>query len=372
MNVSEAWKRTPRFVKILSVPIVLLIALYLAIAVSFWSDDQFWVEREDAVMPVWVEGNIESGVFVVFNHGGPGSVGTLESIIEVSPGDGQLGNESPIKVLEDQYAVVYWDQRHSGMSKGSADPNDSTPDSFGEDLALVIDELEARYDVQSLFLIGQSWGHTVATSYLASLDSWAENQARIDGYIAYKGNQELQQAYVVARERILAHAEEQIANGHDVDFWQEAEEYYQQRAVISEPADFMHHIGYTYAVMDSSISLTSRIMASVRASLFSPFNGLRLAPNNSKTVQAEDFMSYLVSDTSMTDVIPRIEVPTLLVYGRNDLVAPVEVGEFIYEEIATSEADKELLVLEQSRHGAESEDIDKFQTAIMRFIEEHR
>ncbi|MDJ0663965.1 MAG: alpha/beta hydrolase [Acidimicrobiia bacterium] len=376
MDIRGAVKRWPRWVKVLSavilVPVFLLTGLYLSIAVSFWPDDYFWVEREDAVMPVWVEGNIDSGVFVVFNHGGPGSVGTLESIIEVSPGNGQMGNESPIKVLEEQYAVVYWDQRHSGMSKGSADPNDSTPDSFGEDLALVVDELDARYDIQSLFLIGQSWGHTVATSYLANLEEWADNQARVDGYIAYKGNQELQQAYVVARERILVHAQEQVTNGVDVEYWQEAEEFYEQRPVITEATDFMHHIEYTYGVMDSSISLMSRIMNSVRASLFSPFNGLRLAPNNSKTVQAEEFMSYIVSDTSLTDVIPRIEVPTLLVYGRNDLVAPVEVGEFIYTEIGTSDADKELVVLEQSRHGAEDEDVAKFQAAIVRFIEEYR
>ena len=376
MNILGAVKRTPRWVKILSavilVPVFLLTGLYLSITVSSWPEDYFWVEREEATMPVWVRGNIDSGVFVVFNHGGPGSVGTLESIIEVNPGDGNLGNESPIKVLEEEYAVVYWDQRHSGMSKGSADPDDSTPDSFGEDLALVIDELESRYDIESLFIIGQSWGHTVATSYLANLDSWEENQARVDGYIAYKGNQELQQAYVVARERILAHAEEQVANGVDVEYWQEAAEFYEQRPVISEATDFMHHIEYTYGVMDSSISLMSRITNSVRASLFSPFNGLRLAPNNSKTVQSEEFMSYIVSDTSLTDVIPRIEVPTLLVYGRNDLVAPVEVGEFIYNEIGTSQADKELVVLERSRHGAEDDDIAEFQAAIIGFIEEYR
>jgi esterase/lipase len=99
---------------------------------------------------------------------------------------------------------------------------------------------------------------------------------------------------------------------------------------------------------------------------------LPVAPNNSRTVQAEDFMSYIVSDTSLSDVIGRIEVPTLLVYGRNDLIAPVEVGEFIYNEISTSAEDKELLVLEESRHGAEDDDVAKFQTAMIAFIEDHR
>ena len=55
-----------------------------------------------------------------------------------------------------------------------------------------------------------------------------------------------------------------------------------------------------------------------------------------------------------------------------DLVAPVKVGEFIYNEISTDKADKELLVLEQSRHGAENGDIEIMQRAIIEFIEKYR
>ena len=74
----------------------------------------------------------------------------------------------------------------------------------------------------------------------------------------------------------------------------------------------------------------------------------------------------------MREVIHRIHVPTLLVYGEKDLIAPVGVGEFIYSEIDTDEAYKALLVLEQSRHGAENGDIEIMQRAIIEFIEEYR
>ena len=183
MSIIERMKRVPIFVKILSLPIILLVVVYLSVVVSFWPKDYFWVERKNAIMPVWVRGNIESGVFIIFNHGGPGSSGTLESIIEVNPANGRFDQESPFKILESRYAMVYWDQRHSGLSKGSADPNDSRPEDFGEDLATVIDELEMRYDVQRIFLIGQSWGHCVAASYMTYVDDWSANQEKIDGYI---------------------------------------------------------------------------------------------------------------------------------------------------------------------------------------------
>ena len=74
----------------------------------------------------------------------------------------------------------------------------------------------------------------------------------------------------------------------------------------------------------------------------------------------------------MREVIHRIHVPTLLVYGEKDLIAPVEVGKFIYSEIDTDEADKALLVLEQSRHGAEDGDIEIMQRAIIEFTEKYR
>ena len=76
-----------------------------------------------------------------------------------------LDHQSPLQILEKDFAMVYWDQRHSGMSKGSADPNDSRPEDFGNDLAVVIQELQNRYTIKKIFLIGQSWGHFVATSY---------------------------------------------------------------------------------------------------------------------------------------------------------------------------------------------------------------
>ena len=103
MSALRTLKRVPVFVRILAILIILLAVGYLSLVVSFWPKDYFWVERKNAIMPVWVRGNIESGVFIIFNHGGPGSCGTLESIIEVSPGNGRLDHESPFKILENRH-----------------------------------------------------------------------------------------------------------------------------------------------------------------------------------------------------------------------------------------------------------------------------
>jgi hypothetical protein len=43
------------------------------------AENDFWIEREDARMPVWARGNIESSILIVFNHGRP--VGSTASSI---------------------------------------------------------------------------------------------------------------------------------------------------------------------------------------------------------------------------------------------------------------------------------------------------
>ena len=101
MIILRIWRKLNIGIKVVSIVILLLIIFYLTLVVSIWPEHYFWVDRKDASMPVWVRGNIDSGVFIVFNHGGPGSSGTLESIIEVNPGNGQLGHPSPLKVFED-------------------------------------------------------------------------------------------------------------------------------------------------------------------------------------------------------------------------------------------------------------------------------
>ncbi len=357
------------------IPLIIigLILIFIGlITISIWPKNYFWIERENAKMPVWVKGNIDSGVFIIFIHGGPGSSGTLESIIEVAPANGNLDHKSPINEFEKNYAVVYWDQRHAGMSKGKVDPNKSKMDDFGKDLALVIDELKQRFEINSLFIMGQSFGHAVAVDYLTSQENWFENQLKITGYINYKGNHEQDMAYRVAREKVLLFAKNRISENNEIEYWQKAVSFYTPREKMTEISDIMYHSMYVETMMDSSISLSERILSSVKASILSPFNGLRYYPNNKKTTEADAFMEQIVFDRSLSTTINRLKLPTLLLYGQHDLIAPVEVGDFIYEEIGTEKNDKKLVILSESRHGAEGSDIEIFQQEVTSFIEKYR
>ena len=328
----------------------------------------FWIERANARMPVWVRGNIASGIFLIHIHGGPGSCGIAEALFEVSPGDGNFHQLSPLRALETDYAVVYWDQRHSGMSSGKADPNETRIEDFGEDFALVVRSLRERYEVRHVFLLGASWGHSVALSYLTLIDGWRENQAKIDGYIIYKANHEADAPFQASRAKIVEVAQREVAARRDVEYWQSALEFYRSKPVLTEREEFLAHDHYATRAMGVSYPLPARAWASFRASIFTPLNGWKFYLNNRRLMRAERFWSWVSTDRTLSGTVQRVAIPTLLIYGQRDLIAPPEVGQGIYGAIQTPPEKKQFLLLPNSRHGAEGPDIGLMQTGIREFI----
>jgi proline iminopeptidase len=90
---------------------------------------------------------------IVFLHGGPG--GDYRSLLRMA---GRYDGYS----LADQYYLVYWDQRGTGLSKRH-NRGVLTIDRYVEDL----DSLVNRYSPgRAVYLIGESWGGMFATKYI--------------------------------------------------------------------------------------------------------------------------------------------------------------------------------------------------------------
>ena len=66
------------------------------------------------------------------------------------------------------------------------------------------------------------------------------------------------------------------------------------------------------------------------------------------------------------DRLKEIQVPTLIVGGRNDQIVPLEENIAIHETIPGAR----LLVLEHSGHGAEGADEAIFRETVLRFLSE--
>jgi pimeloyl-ACP methyl ester carboxylesterase len=78
-------------------------------------------------------------------------------------------------------------------------------------------------------------------------------------------------------------------------------------------------------------------------------------------------MLHAMAEADLRDVLPRIAVPTLLLYGDADQRSPLHVGEALHAQIPTST----LVVLPGVGHLSNLEAADRFNSAVRAFIRTH-
>lgn len=150
---------------IYSLKIFLIINFFVLILLSV-SGGYLWVQAPQYEIPKTVEfdlglprqkvgdfwlhleafGSPTSPVVIVL-HGGPG--GDYRALL-------------PLQALSDQYRVVFYDQRGSGLSQRVPDPA-VTVDGLVSELNSIVDHFSPRQPVR---LVGHSWGAMLATAYI--------------------------------------------------------------------------------------------------------------------------------------------------------------------------------------------------------------
>jgi pimeloyl-ACP methyl ester carboxylesterase len=336
---------------LISLPVRLLTSLLLLLAVACGGPsegDLFFLRSKDADMPIWVRGNTESGTFVLFLHGGPGSSALAQAGLH------GLGE------LEKQYAIVYWDQRASGSSQGNVEAATLTLEQFVEDTDQVIDVVRERYAPKRLFLMGHSWGGGLGTAYLTD----PARQAKVAGWIEIDGAHDLVRGYVLARERMLRYTAERIAAGDQAEHWTEVQRFYEERPTLLVE-DLIQHSryvreskGYTHDPSRTSKGLRSDFF------FFSPSDVFSVMHNEPETVQRFDVLKL-----DLTSQMGRITVPSLILWGRHDGILPVELATQAHEALGTPAERKQVVIFEQSAHSPLHEEPEAAVQAIRSFID---
>ena len=90
-------------------------------------------------------------------------VGEGEPILIIHGGPGLNHNYlfSSLQYLTDKYQLIFYDQRASGRSSLTLDPNSVTIDNFIQD----IDELRNSFGIEQLNIMAHSWGGLLAMKY---------------------------------------------------------------------------------------------------------------------------------------------------------------------------------------------------------------
>lgn len=330
-------------------------------------EDFFYVRNKGADMPVSVEGKLSSGKFIIMLHGGPG-------------GDDEVYNNGIRNFsdkLENEFVMVYFDQRGSGISMGNYTHEQLTLSQFVEDLDCVIKVLNDRYGKNiKIYLLGHSWGGALGTAFLIEKTL----QPKVKGWIEVDGAHEFNNTKVTiaAFKRI---SDEQIQQGHSTKFWNEIKDYCDKidTANISDlTISKLNKYGYKAeeTLMKDSVIKTNYdsinalldIEGIINYYLFSGYNPLTSTINLYFTSSGFGMFDE-VKNLNLTPELHKISIPVLFLWGKYDMVLPVELGNKAYDNIGST--DKEIFVFQNSGHSAMLTETYLFSQKVIEFVKNH-
>lgn len=329
--------------------------------------DRLWLEHEGAQMPILVEGNTASKTFILMLHGGPGETSLLfnETNIDMSV------------PLEKRYAVAYWDQRLSGNSKGHLSKDKVTLELMLEDTDQAVELLKHRYGQDiNIFLLGHSWGGYLGSAYLAQSES---NQAKINGWIDVSGDHNIEKTIRDGLSLMKEVAQNQInINSKMTKDWEDILSY-SEEAILTEviDKDFIFdnakktRSATTLAQKEELINTIKPTGKEVLSYIFKD-NHLILTLVNVKQMFVNSDIYETILTKPLSDELPKIKTPSLILWGKYDFVVPPSLGEEAFQNLGTAAADKSLHFFDHSGHLIMFQETDKFVDLVIQFVDTYK
>jgi pimeloyl-ACP methyl ester carboxylesterase len=317
----------------------------------------FYLRNKGADMPVYIEGNASSKIFVVVIHGGPG-------------GDAKVYNDYNTYFsdpLEEKYAMVYYDQRGSGTATGNYKSSDLTVAQHVEDLEALIAYIQKEYGTDNkIFLMGHSWGGALGSAFLIK----SGNQDNIAGWIEVDGAHNFANNAMVCNGLNQISAQ-QISAGKNLEKWKEIFDYTSKidTANISD-IEMSQLNGYgfkaeQYLVQDGLITTSKSDPKGIfNYQWFSGHNPL-IAKFNLRITNATMFNDIKTLD--YTPELYKITIPCIFMWGRHDYVIPYQMAYTAYN--AVSSTNKEVVIFETSGHSVMFNELDEFLDEMMNFVD---
>lgn len=315
-------------------------------------DDSFTVRRDGADMPAYVYGNATNKTFLVYLHGGPGGNG-----LNIRSGWHQK--------VEDEYAIVYWDQRGSGMSQGHLSEDNLGLEEMIKDVSALVQVLKHKYGEDSnLFLMGHSWGGLLGNAFLTTDNGAPQNLFK--GWINASAGYAWCPLWEAEVDNFKAIAEAQIAEGNEVDYWESGIELADDIDIASCMDFRLNTEGYkAEEVLQKSgvINPHDTSVPILQSVLFK--NNQSVTSKN--LVNTNRFFDTELITLDLTEDLPMISLPTLVLQGKYDFATPHSVAVSFYENIGSIE--KKMVTFENSGHQPHSTEPDIFAAAVLDFME---
>jgi proline iminopeptidase len=337
-----------------------LITVLISCSKDEWSEDtndHFFLKNDNAVMPVFVNGNTNSKVFLILLHGGPGYT-SLEAYQKP---------ESPFTKLQSEYAVVYWEQRCAGSSQGNCNYENLKLEDYTTDLEKLIILLKHRYSPDiKIFLLGHSWGGSLGIQYLSK----ENNQSNIKGWIEIDGGHNVPRISILEREMVNEIGKRQIALGNNITDWQSNIDEANSLDLTNTDDIFqMNKIARMSEELMAEIDSVNKKISTIELSdyFFSPIDIHAMQNNGENTVDA---LKEEIVKLDLSENTKQILIPTIMIWGKYDFRVPPEFAQEAYKNYGSSE--KELIIFNKSAHFTQWNEPDLFYITIKNFIQKYK
>jgi pimeloyl-ACP methyl ester carboxylesterase len=272
--------------------------------------------------------------------------------------------------IEKDYAVVYFDQRGSGMSQGRYSEDGISIDIMAEDVLALVKVIKHKYgDDSRFFLMGHSWGGTLGTAVLL------KDQDVFNGWIEVGGAHDpkgLYSEYIVNHKNV---ATEQINAKNNVAYWEGVID-------LIDKVDIVYNEDDSYEMNkkahNAEEKLTDdKVINEIDEDIASQLSATSLFKNNLLTTWWNGANTGWIladqglwQDLSYTNRLNEITLPALLLWGKYDLVVPPKFGQDALDNLGSSA--KELVVFEKSGHSPMFLEPEKFADEVIGFINQHK
>ena len=258
--------------------------------------------------------------------------------------------------LEDDFVVVYWDQRACGKSFHRAIPPQSmTVEQLIADTAELIQALTQHFKVAQLYVAGFSQGGTIAALTASRHPELVrvvvcvdlDVQAEVADRVAY--DFALEQAMRQGNKRAIRELQRIGPPPH-----LESRSFGTRAKWATNFGGVNRHATYTQLLLKTLRQLVfSRDYTLL--DIIGTLRGMRFS---------QDHLLPELAKLNLFEMLPRLDVPVCLLQGRHDYVAPSSIAEQYYQALQAPK-DKQLIWFEESAHMPQYEEPSKFREILL-------